>query len=282
MCIRDSPCTLFAIIPALFIRSESTVDRDDFKPISFGSVFGSIGDIIRSAIEAIRIPQFRKMALATFLIFGSFNMAAAFTFFIIKFHLFNGNEGEMGTWPAMHGCVGALITSFLVIPVVAAMGKKIGKKKAFIVSQSISIIGYVLFWFLFVPGKPYLFLFALPFHSFGIGGLFTLMMSMTADVCDVDELKSGKRREGMLGAVYWWMVKLGDAFAKLLGGVALAVVGFNAEKVTPEAMTGLRAAYTVIPILGVIGAIVMMWTYDITEESAADVRKQLQEKKAAT
>ena len=50
------------------------------------------------------------------------------------------------------------------------------------VCQGISMIGYVLFWFLFIPGKPYLFLFALPFHSFGIGSLFTIMLSMTADV----------------------------------------------------------------------------------------------------
>lgn len=31
--------------------------------------------------------------------------------------------------------------------------------------------------------------------SFGIGGLFTLMMSMTADVCDYDELKNGMPRK---------------------------------------------------------------------------------------
>ena len=66
------------------------------------------------------------------------------------------------------------------------MSKKIGKKKAFIISQLISIIGYILFWFLFIPGKPYMFLFALPFHSFGIGSLFTIMMSMTADICDLN------------------------------------------------------------------------------------------------
>ena len=97
----------------------------------------------------------------------------------------------------------------------------------FILSQLISIIGYVLFWFLFVPGKPYLFLFALPFHSFGIGSLFTIMMSMTADICDLDELENGKRREGVLGAVYWWMVKLGTALAMLTSGVVLQMVGFD-------------------------------------------------------
>jgi len=198
------PCALLALIPAIFIKSRSTVDRDDFEPISLKTVSNSLGDIVRSAIEALKIPQFRKLAVATFLVFNSFNVIATFTFFIIVHYLFSG--GDFGVWPALHGSLGALATTFLVIPIVAAMAKKVGKKKAFIISQAISVIGYVLFWFLFVPGKPHLFLYALPFHSFGIGGLFTLMMSMTADVCDLDELNTGKRREGAIGAVYWWMV----------------------------------------------------------------------------
>ena len=74
-----------------------------------------------------------------------------------------------------------------------------GKIKAFMWSQAISLIGYILMYFLFVPGKPWMYLFALPFFSFGIGSLFTIMMSMTADVIDIDELNSGKRREG----IFW-------------------------------------------------------------------------------
>ena len=230
------PCAILAIIPAIFIKSPSTVDRDDFQPINIGAIAGSLGTIWKSTLQAFAIPQFRKLAFATFLIFNSFNIIATFTFFIIVHYLFDGQEA--GVWPALHGCVGAIITTFLVIPLVAAVAKRIGKKKTFIISQSISIIGYVLFWFLFVPGKPYLFLIALPFHSFGIGGLFTLMMSMTADVCDLDELNTGKRREGILGAVYWWMVKFGNAFAGLLGGVILWTDGFDPEAATQSASFG--------------------------------------------
>ena len=82
------------------------------------------------------------------------------------------------------GSVGALITTFLVIPIVAWLSKKLSRR---------FIIGYVL-WFLMIPGKPYMFLFALPFHSFGIGGLFTIMMSMTSDVLDIDELNTKRRK----------------------------------------------------------------------------------------
>jgi GPH family glycoside/pentoside/hexuronide:cation symporter len=268
------------MIPALFLKSKSTLDRTDFAPINVGAVLSSVGKIFASAFEAFRIKEFRQIAGATFLIFNSFNVIAAFTFLIIVHYMFNSDPASAGTWPAMHGSVGALITTFLVIPVVTWMSTKLGKKKAFMVSQFISIVGYVLFWFLFIPGKPYLFLFALPFHSFGIGSLFTIMMSMTADVCDLDELRTGKRREGVLGAVYWWMVKLGFGVAALLSGAILSVVGFDAGNVTESAVTGMRAFYSLLPIAGVIGAVLIMKNYDITEARAAQLKEQLVAKRA--
>jgi GPH family glycoside/pentoside/hexuronide:cation symporter len=274
------PCTVFAMIPGLFLKSKSTLDRTDFAPINVGAVLSSVGKIFVSAFEAFRIKEFRQIAGATFLIFNSFNVIAAFTFLIIVHYMFNSDPASAGTWPAMHGSVGALITTFLVIPVVTWMSQKLGKKKAFMVSQFISIVGYVLFWFLFIPGKPYLFLFALPFHSFGIGSLFTIMMSMTADVCDLDELRTGKRREGVLGAVYWWMVKLGFGVAALLSGAILSFVGFDAGNVTESAVTGMRAFYSLLPIAGVIGAVLIMKNYDITEARAAQIKEQLVAKRA--
>ena len=194
--------------------------------------------------------------------------------------MFNSDPASAGNWPALHGSVGALITSFLVIPLITIISKKIGKKKAFILSQLISIIGYVLFWFLFIPGKPYMFLFALPFHSFGIGSLFTIMMSMTADICDLDELENGVRREGLLGAVYWWMVKLGFGVAALLSGFILWLVGFDPEQVTESATTGMRLFYTFLPIFGVVFAILIMKNYDITEERANEIKKELEIRKS--
>jgi GPH family glycoside/pentoside/hexuronide:cation symporter len=275
------PCTLLAMIPALFIKSRSTLDRDDFKTISIESMASSVIEILISTFQAFLIPQFVRLAIATFLVFNSFNIIASFTFYIIVYHMFAGDPGAAGKWPAMHGCVGALCTTFLVIPVVTQMSKKLGKKQTFIISQAISIIGYILFWFLFVPGKPGLFLWALPFHSFGIGGLFTLMMSMTADVCDIDEYQTGKRREGTIGAVYWWMVKFGHAFAGLLSGIILWWVDFDPDPVaTQESITGLRFFYSALPILGVLGAIGVMWNYNVTEESAEQTRRALADRRA--
>jgi GPH family glycoside/pentoside/hexuronide:cation symporter len=234
-------------------------------------------------VEAFSSVPFRKLCISTFLIFNAFNTVAAFSFFIVVYHLFNGDAAAAGVWPTLFGSLGALVTTFAVIPTVAWMSKKMGKKNAFMLSQGVSIIGYILLWFLFIPGKPYMFIFALPFFSFGIGSLFTLMMSMTADVCDLDELNTGKRREGIFGAIYWWMVKFGFAIAGLLSGAIMTVVGFSPDAgVQPEgAVTGLRLFYSGVPIFGTLIAMLVMRTYDVTEERAHEIRAAIERKKAA-
>jgi len=275
-------CMVFAIIPAIFIKSKSTLN-EKYDSITFKNIVKSLHTIfVINFGQALKIKAFRKLCVATFLIFNAFNTVAAFTYFIIVFFLFNGATGPDGAWwwPTLFGSVGALVTTFLVIPVVTQMSKKIGKKKAFIVSQSVSIIGYIMLWFLFIPGKPYLFLFALPFFSFGIGGLFTLMMSMTADVIDLDELNTGKRREGIFGAIYWWMVKFGFGIAGGLSGVIFSVIGWESGGATQseEALFGLRLFFSGLPILGTLFAIYVMWDYDLSEEKSREIRAELENK----
>ena len=140
--------TICAMVPAIFIKGESTLDRTDYESLSLGNIIRSLGSIRRSFVEAFALPSFRKLCITTFLIFNGFNTIASFTFFIIKSHLFNDDASAVGVWPTLFGSVGALVTTFLVIPIVARMSKTLGKKRAFIISQSISIIGYIMLWFL--------------------------------------------------------------------------------------------------------------------------------------
>ena len=112
---------------------------------------------------------------------------------------------------------------------------------------------------------------------------FTIMMSMTADVCDLDELRTGARREGAFGAVYWWMVKFGFAIAGLGGGLIMKLIGFDesAGAQTPETLTGLRLAYILLPSAGTLIAIAVMWGYDVTEERSREIRELIAERNAA-
>lgn len=271
------PCAIAAMMPAIFINSKSTLD-EDYEPLNTSNIGGSLLKILESFKDAFKISEFRKICGATFLIFNAFNTVAALTYFVIVYRLFNGDAAATGIWVALFGCIGALGTTFIVIPAVTWMSKRMGKIKAFMWAQGISIIGYIMMYFLFVPGKPWLYLIALPFFSFGIGSLFTIMMSMTADVIDIDELNSGKRREGIFGAIYWWMVKVGFAIAGGLSGVIIGVVGFNPELATTEqqgAVDGLHAFFCFFPAVGTIIAMLIMKNYDVTEERANEIRAEL-------
>ena len=275
-------CMLLAMVPALFIPSRSSVNDTHLVPLTWANFGGGMREILNGFKEAFSSAPFRKLCFSTFLIFNAFNTVAAFSFFIVVYHLFGGKTADAGIWPTLFGSIGALITTFAVIPTVAWMSRKMGKKNAFMLSQGISIIGYVLLWFLMVPGKPWMFMFALPFFSFGIGGLFTLMMSMTADVCDLDELATGKRREGIFGAIYWWMVKFGFAIAGLLSGAIMTLVAFTPGAATqPEgAVEGLRLFYSGVPIFGTLLAMWIMRNYDLDEKRATEVHAELERRKA--
>ncbi len=274
-------CMLLAMVPALFLPRRSTRDDSNLVPLTLANLGGGLREIVAGFKDAFGSRPFRKLCFATFLIFNAFNTVAAFSFFIVVYHLFNGDTGAAWIWPTLFGSVGALVTTFAVIPTVAWMSRRMGKKNAFMLSQGISVIGYILLWFLMVPGKPWMFLFALPFFSFGIGGLFTLMMSMTADVCDLDELATGKRREGIFGAIYWWMVKFGFAIAGLLSGAIMSLVAFSPGAATQPAgaVDGLRLFYSGVPIFGTLLAMWIMRSYDLDEARATAVHQELERRK---
>lgn len=277
-------CILFGILPAFFCKEGGLEPSkiEDREKITFTSLFSNIKDLFVGLVQVSKNKPFVRLCGATFLIFNGFQIVASFSFFIIVFHMFNGSYGAAGNWPAWFSTVNAIITAFLIIPIISWISSKVGKKNAFIISTAISIVGYGLKWWCFNPENPYMLFMPLPLMAFGIGGLFTLMMSMTADVCDLDELDNGEpRKEGTFGAIYWWMVKLGQALAMVLGGTVLKLVGFDPGLATQsvETMTQLRIADIIVPAFTALLAIFVMWNYDLTEERCLAIKKELNERK---
>jgi GPH family glycoside/pentoside/hexuronide:cation symporter len=271
-------CIVLGIIPGLFCKGIDSQNIDNLAELSLKNIFSNLVEVANNVIQAFKNIEFVKLCGSTFLIFNGFQLVASFSFFIIVFHMFDGNYGAAGTWPAWFATVSALVTAFMVIPVVTWMATRWGKRKAFIISTTISIVGYGLKWFAFNPENPWMIFMPIPLMAFGIGGLFTLMMSMTADVCDLDELRNGMpRKEGTFGAIYWLMVKLGQALALILGGAVLKFVGFDAGAASQsvETMTNLRLADIMIPAGTALAAILVMWSYDLSEDRAHEITEEL-------
>ncbi len=271
-------CLVLGVLPAIFCRGIDAAHMENRAEITWKTLFSNLFDLFRGIKEAVKNVPFLRLCGATFLVFNGFQLVASFSYFIIVYYMFNGSFGDAGNWPAWFSTVTAIVTAFLVIPIISSLANKYGKRKAFIISTIISILGYILKWWGFNPANPWLIFMPVPLMAFGIGGLFTLMMSMTADVCDLDELNNGMpRKEGTFGAIYWWMVKLGQALALVLGGLVLKLVGFdqNAATQTAETMVNLRIADIVIPAVTAALAIGVMWKYSLSEERAREIKAEL-------
>ncbi len=275
-------CLILGLLPALFCKGTDSAKMGDRKPLTLKNIFGNVKDLFKSIGEAVKNKPFMKLCGATFLVFNGYQIVASFSFFIFVFYIFKGSYEATATWPAWFSSIGALVSAFLVIPIVSKMATKWGKKQAFIISTALSILGYALKWWSFNPENVWLSFIPIPLMSFGLGSLFTLMMSMTADVCDLDELRNGMpRKEGTFGALYWWVVKLGQGLALVLGGLVLKMIGFDGNAATQSAdtLTKLRIADIIIPVVTAGLAIWVMWKYSLSEERAKEIKAELEKRR---
>jgi len=262
-----------------------------------------------------KIKVFVKICACTFLVFNGFMLSSTFILWVIFFHLFK-NAPDVGlAYSAggkllgVYGTFSAICTA-LIIPRIVWLSKKLGKQNALLITIPLSIIGFSMKWpaylqvhpanselwqmlsgtgfinfmqvCLFVAKSHWLLLACAPLIVFGLGSIFTIFLSMLADICDVDELETGERREGMFTAVYWWMVKMGLALAGLLGGIMLAWSGFDQAKgigQSLDTLLWLRIFDVAIPIIASVIAIFVIRTIKFTEKDARNVRTKLEERR---
>jgi len=230
---------------------------------------------------ALKNRPFMKLCVVTFLIFNGFMLASAFITYVIFFYDYGGDYAKGGILLGVYGMFSAFCMS-CAIALITWITTKIGKRNTFLIAIPISIIGYALKWIGYSPQHPYLLLIAAPFIAFGLGSVFTIISSMLADVCDLDELQTGTRREGTFGAIYWWMIKLGQAGASLISGILLNATGFNIAlggHQTTKALFYMRLCDIGIPIVASIIAIFVILTFEVTEDKAYEIRKQLEERR---
>lgn len=272
------------ILPALLLR-ERLRDTPEVaaaaEAVPARTLRENLIDFGRGLKITLSSRPFLKLGAATFLVFNGFILISSFQYYVIIYYVFGGDQELGSKWAGYSGTVGA-ISTFLVIALVTWLGTRWGKRHAFFFAIGVSMVGYALKWFCYVPGVPWLVLLPAPLMAFGLGGLFTLIGSMIADVVDVDELETHERREGMFGSIFWWVVKLGMAAALAGGGVLLEATGFDVAlegQQTGQTIWLMRLFDAFVPVATSALAIWAVWAYPITEESAHAVRAQLEQRR---
>lgn len=280
--------TIFiGILPAIFLKerfSEAPTEAAPLEPVAEqpkSSFRDTMMDFFQGFALTMKFRPFLKLCAATFLVFNGFMLVSSFQFYVIIYYVFGGDQSLGAEYAGYAGTLSA-ISTFCVIFIVTRLSTHIGKRRAFFVATGLSMFGYAIKWFCYNPDYPWLLLLPAPFIAFGLGGLFTLMGSMIADVCDMDELETHERREGMFGSIYWWVVKLGMAAALAMGGFLLNATGFDVAlggDQTASTIFWMRVCDVLIPVVASGLAIWAIASYRITEEKAHEVRVELERRR---
>ncbi|MEM7334453.1 MAG: MFS transporter [Chloroflexota bacterium] len=171
--------------------------------------------------------------------------------------------------------------AFLSMPITVKTMEKYGKRDTYIGSM-ILMIAVLLIMAMVPPGGQNIMFVAAVFAGLGYGAMNVVPWSIVADVVEEDELKYGKRREGVFSGYLVFFRKLASALAVFVVGQVLSLTGFVTSTEgtffiqQPEsALLTLRFFVGVFPAIMLSGAIYVAWRYPLDRERFNEIREQL-------
>ncbi len=190
-------------------------------------------------------------------------------------------EGDYNFYNVLCGGISGIIAlgvAFLLMPTAAGITRRLGKRRGMIVCAALGLVNAIVLCFIARPGNQYIWfawaVLFIPINS--IGGLFG--SSLMPDICDIDELNSGERREALFSAVNTFFGKLLRSGMVLASGFILALTGFDKELQNHQTSQTLHnMLWLGFPCLiaGSVIGLVLTYFIPLTPEYMATVRSEL-------
>jgi glycoside/pentoside/hexuronide:cation symporter, GPH family len=171
-------------------------------------------------------------------------------------------------------------TAIIMLSVWGAISQRVGKKAVYFMGMIIWIIAEVGI-FMLQPGQVGLMYVLAVLAGFGVSTAYLIPWSMIPDVIELDELRTGQRREGIFYGFMVFLQKIGLAFGQLLVGFALQWSGFESAASTqpPSALFAIRLLMGPIPAIALILGLFLAYFYPITREVHAEILLQLKQRR---
>lgn len=133
-------------------------------------------------------------------------------------------------------------------PFVSRISTRFGKKEVGAAGMLFAGIIYTGLFFLRVKSIP-LFLFLFFLATLGMGLFNLIIWAFITDIIDYQEVRTGKREDGTVYAVYSFARKLGQALAGGIGGFALTAIGYlsDAPAQTAQVSERIYSVATLVP-----------------------------------
>lgn len=240
-------------------------------------------------IEAVRYTLTNKAFLILFvayviIIIALFSAGGVMPFLFI-YYVFDGDKVVAGNYTGMIGTI-AVAMSYLSMFLIAYISRLSSKRTAMLAGLGFALLGTLANWWAIHPDRPWALFVAAAIAFLGLQGCWLMVDSMVGDICDDDELRSGRRREGMFSAVKGFALKLAQALTSLIGAGLLALSGYDPDIANVTGLkddTAFRMKALVIGFqsVGLIIAITVMCFYPITRLRANTTRKALELKRGS-
>jgi GPH family glycoside/pentoside/hexuronide:cation symporter len=175
--------------------------------------------------------NFIMLTLTIFTLAMGFNFVNLLGSYIPIFYIFGGDKVEGAYLLGINGTVWA-VTGVLAVFPLNIISPRIGKRKTLMLAIGLMVAAQLSKIVCYNPNYPYLIVIPTVLLSAGMLFFFTLGSSMVGDICDEDDLKTGKRTEGSYYSVFWWFIKLGTALASFVAGALIVFTMFDETQVT--------------------------------------------------
>ena len=185
----------------------------------------------------------------------------------------------MGVSESLPAVIVQVVTVAMMF-VCAALSRKVGKKNLYFLGAGVWIIAQVALFFL-QPDQDNIMFGLCAIVGFGVAVAYVVPWSILPDVIELDELKTGQRREGTYYAFMTLLQKIGLALGLFLVGQALNYSGFDSDlPVQSEAaLTAIRFFMGPVPVVLLLCGVVLTYFYPVTKEMHAEVMLKLAERK---
>ncbi|MCI0580196.1 MAG: glycoside-pentoside-hexuronide (GPH):cation symporter [Chloroflexi bacterium] len=176
--------------------------------------------------------------------------------------------------------------AFVTMPLTVQAMRHYGKRNTYI-----GAMGFLAVVMLIIsqtpPGGQNFILWAAPLAGLGYGAANVIPWAIVADVVEEDELRTGKRREGVYAGYLVFFRKLATAGSIFVVTTVLAAAGFQEGTTGSQfieqpagALAALRFFVGVAPAGMLVLSIAAAWRYPLNREAHEEIRRQLARRKA--
>lgn len=231
-------------------------------------------NIFKEIKEVMCIKPYLNVIFSQLLFYASYTISSASILYFTENNLGMGETEASLIYTGI--TVGGIIVASLLGPVAVKFDKRSVYIACMFIGGGIMIVGK----FLPIESLWAAVLFAAVINI-GSAGHWTLSYTLLYDIFEIDEFRSGVRREGFLMAYFSFCGKLGGALAGFLTGWILELAHYNAalEVQSPEVLSSIKSLFTLWPGFFCLAAGVVIMLYPVKRENFKLLLKNLELKR---